>query len=249
MSNRPAKVDSKAVAAYLLEHPDFYESHPDILAALKISHGVDGSASLLEKQISLLRNKNEEMSDKLFELIETARAHENLSLTLHQLATGLIAIFSSETKPMPWSRKIQLIETICERILHKKLKDVRVVIHWFADFVGPSVFDVSVINAQDQRIRGLVNRLYTDRKPQCGPFSKPERVVLFPKSMTQPTSAIVAPLLQMHTEARVGLLVLLSSDPDRYVAGKGTMFLIQLMQLIEFALMPEESTDGDERAG
>ena len=246
MSKRSPQTRSEIVAAYLLEHPDFYQSHPEVLETLELSHGISGSASLLEKQITLLRNKNEEISDRLFQLIEIARAHEKLSLSLHKIAVNLVGHFGSERTDISRLQKARLIESNCRRILHQYLTDIQTVIHWSADFIEGSAGDISVINMQDQRIRGLVNRLYANKKPECGPFSKPERIVLFPKFVAQTMSAIVAPLSQPDTDVRMGLLVLASNDSARYVAGKGTMFLVQLMQLIESALTPENSVDNND---
>ena len=238
MSDTLTRSDGNAIVDFLLKNPDVCQSHPEILEALTISHGVDGSVSLLEKQIALLRDKNNEISEKLSQLIEIARTHENLSLSLHRIAVEIINQLASGGMTRSRLDSIKSIESVCKNLLEGELPDGHMLIHWFDSFVNQSD-GLSVIPGKDQRIHGLIERLYKDNRPICGPFSKPERIVLFPKLMIQPQSAVVAPLMQVRTKERIGLLMLMSNDPNRYVAGKGTMFLVQLMGLIESGLSTE----------
>lgn len=226
-------VTGDLVAEYLLEHPDFYQSRPEVFASLKLTHEAVGGISLLEKQIDLLRTKNQETSDKFFELIETARAHEHLSLTVHAVALALIKSLGAGKNGLSQAQKIEHVDFACADILHSRLPDMRVITHWFADFVDSADARVSVVNADDQRIRGLVARLYAADQPVCGPFTKPEQIVLFPNFATRPESSLVTALRQPDTGRRIGLLVFTSNEANRYSPGRGTMFLTQLVRLIE----------------
>ena len=57
-------LDDESVANYLMEHPDFFATHEDLLLNLRISHKSGQAISLLERQVSLLRRKNDETQDK-----------------------------------------------------------------------------------------------------------------------------------------------------------------------------------------
>src|SRR5260364_348245 len=70
------------IADYLLAHPEFFERHAELLAAiqLKSPHGA-GVISLQERQMALLRTKNKQLAQR-----EPDRAP-------HRLLTGLSEIF------------------------------------------------------------------------------------------------------------------------------------------------------------
>ena len=45
------------VAQYLKQHPDFFDSHPELLEHLHVPHGGNGTVSLVERQLKVLRER------------------------------------------------------------------------------------------------------------------------------------------------------------------------------------------------
>ena len=78
--------------------------------------------------------------------------------------------------------------------------------------------------------------LFTRRQLSCGPFNPAEKVALFGKRAMLAASALAAPLGGYKGEGRYGLLVLTSRDVEKFMPGMGTMFLVQLVGIIEAAL-------------
>src|SRR5688572_23392849 len=86
-----SSLEAADIAAYLQAHPDFFEQYPQILALMKVTHADTGKAvSLIERQVSVLREHSRSMERKLIELVQIARANEQLSRQLHDFASELL---------------------------------------------------------------------------------------------------------------------------------------------------------------
>src|ERR1700678_1736498 len=79
------------VADYLQSHPDFFERNAALLAKLRLPHMRDSGAtvSLVERQVEVLRERNQALERKLKELVEVARANDALSERIHRLTQRL----------------------------------------------------------------------------------------------------------------------------------------------------------------
>ena len=51
------QVSEEAVREYLEAHPDFFEHNKALLSQLELPHGAGGAVSLVERQVSVLRQK------------------------------------------------------------------------------------------------------------------------------------------------------------------------------------------------
>lgn len=235
------------VVAHLLEHPDFFARHPEVLAKLEIKHGAPGAASLLEKQVAVLRGENNGAATDRAELIRIARANANLSLCLHETALELLR---SCADPSPsCAAKAAGVLQACKTVFEKHVPEVSLTIYWlrglFAD--GSRADGVTVLDEGDQRISMLVESLFAAGKFNCEPLERPARAALFGRFASAIRSTVAAPLFEPVTRKRLGVLVLASHDAARFAPGKGTMFLVQLAQLIECAVNSERETrDGKE---
>ena len=231
--------DEEIVAAYLLQHADFFDRHPEILAALEVGCGADKTTSLVEKQLAVLRKKSSDVEADRAALIETARANANLSVCLHKTAVELLR--TAAPNPMCLARrdKAGRVSRVCRTVFQQYVPGVRLFIHWFTEFLpnddGSNVvaLDGEGQRGDDPRLAGLVDSLFLLGESSCGPFNEAERIALFGRFSSSLRSAVVAPLLEPMSKDRMGILVLASTDPACFSPGKGTMFLVQLMQLIE----------------
>src|SRR3984957_18740547 len=80
------------VAEYLQTYPDFFERNGALLAKLRLPHLRDSSAtvSLVERQVEVLRDRNQALERKLTELVGVARANDALADRIHRLSQRLI---------------------------------------------------------------------------------------------------------------------------------------------------------------
>ena len=88
-----------AIADYLKSHPDFFERHPLILLSLKLPHRTGGSAvSLVERQVSVLRQRNAQLERQFKDLV--AAAEEQLA----EKRAGDLLGDGAARRPTPRSR-------------------------------------------------------------------------------------------------------------------------------------------------
>jgi uncharacterized protein YigA (DUF484 family) len=85
------ELSEQAVHDYLAAHPDFFERHSTLLSSLNLPHASGGAVSLVERQISVLRQKDLKLERQLKELIEVARANDTLAAKIHELTLQLLA--------------------------------------------------------------------------------------------------------------------------------------------------------------
>jgi uncharacterized protein YigA (DUF484 family) len=71
-------LDDDSVANYLLEHPDFFSKHEDLLVNLRIPHKSGQAISLLERQVSLLRRRTEDGQQQIKNFVENAKENDAL---------------------------------------------------------------------------------------------------------------------------------------------------------------------------
>jgi len=71
-------LDDDSVANYLLEHPDFFSKHEDLLLNLRIPHKSGQAISLLERQVSLLRRRTEDGQQQIKNFVENAKENDAL---------------------------------------------------------------------------------------------------------------------------------------------------------------------------
>ena len=84
------ELDEEQVREYLKEHPDFLQRHPDMLDFMHVSHASGSAVSLVEKQVSVLRERNIDMRHRLNTLTANARDNDRLYEQTRQLVLKLL---------------------------------------------------------------------------------------------------------------------------------------------------------------
>lgn len=83
----------KNVIDYLRKHKEFFIEHPELLAELDIPHAEgEGAVSLIEKQVSVLREQSEAEKKQLYSLVQTARDNERVADRLHRIAVEALGL-------------------------------------------------------------------------------------------------------------------------------------------------------------
>ena len=85
-------LNDASVADYLQTFPDFFERNSPLLAKLRLPHlrDVGATVSLVERQVEVLRERNQSLERKLKELVDVARANDALADRIHRLSQRLI---------------------------------------------------------------------------------------------------------------------------------------------------------------
>src|SRR5580704_11634106 len=85
-------LNDTSVAEYLQTYPDFFERNSPLLIKLRLPHlrDVGATVSLVERQVEVLRERNQSLERKLKELVDVARANDGLADRIHRLSQRLI---------------------------------------------------------------------------------------------------------------------------------------------------------------
>ena len=218
-------VSEQTVRNYLEAHPDFFERHSTLLDSLEVPHASGGAVSLVERQVSRLRQKELKMQRQLKELIEVARDNDVLSAKIHELTLQLLA-----AKNLP-----ACVAAIEEAMRSGFGADQSVLVH----FGDPTLFDdvdagrfFRVLPREDKALQAFETFL-DGSAPRCGQARDAQRDFLFHDDADEIGSVALVPL---GKKAEIGFLAIGSTDADRFHPGMSIDFLARVGDLVAGAL-------------
>lgn len=218
-----------AIADYLRSHPDFFERHPLVLVSLKLPHRTGGSAvSLVERQVSMLRQRNAQLERQFKDLVAVAKTNDALVEKIHQLGLKLMA-----TPGL--AARLERVETG----LREDFGAERAVLVLFTEHAPPEAERegfVKRLSSQDPDVRPFATFLRAAR-PRCG-LLRDRQKALFGRDAEIVSSAAMVPL---GRESSLGFLVIGSRDPDYFHPGKRMDLLSRLGELLSVLLGGEQA--------
>jgi uncharacterized protein YigA (DUF484 family) len=207
------ELNDEQVRQYLKDNGDFLQRNPDLLDHLHISHASGSAVSLVEKQVSVLRERNVEMRHRLNSLTANARENDKLYEQTRVLVLKLLEAGSMTS----------LYQTFMDA-MDKEFEVEHASMILFGD--GDSGSDCRIENADTAKIE--IGALLRGRKPLCGVLRKEELNYLFPKAGTVGSAA----LMPLSNGQELGLIAVGSSDANRYSSNMGTLFLTHIADVI-----------------
>ena len=214
-----------AVVDYLSRHPEFFEHQPQTLANLKLSHPTGGAAvSLVERQVSVLRQKNTELERKLKELIAVAKTNDTLVQNMHDLAIQLLDAADLS------SRLVAL-----EAVMREQFAADHAVLVLFEDVAAGEASAgrfLRVVSRDDPGLSPFKTFLGTS-KPRCGQMRDSQRSFLFKHAEEEIGSVAMLPL---GTKCELGFLVIGNADREHFHPAKSIDFLERIGELVAVAL-------------
>jgi uncharacterized protein YigA (DUF484 family) len=236
MSTRQQDIPQDAVqehdiADYLRTHPDFFLNHTGLLADIQIPHHTAGAISLIERQVTVLRQQNQDLKRQLHALVQVARDNDRLNEQVQRLTLALME-----------AGDLAATLRIVGDSLRNDFRADAAVLGLFAAGGQLSAFDdedlprVRALSEKDPEAGAFATVLATG-KPLCGHLRRAQMHYLFGEIAAENVaSAVVLTLNAAGTDARpsrrLGLLGIGSRDARRYHAGMGTLFLTHLGELI-----------------
>jgi uncharacterized protein YigA (DUF484 family) len=199
-------LEADAVIAYLLERPDFFAEHDELLISMRIPHQRGDTVSLVERQLKLLRERNIEMRHRLSQLMDVARDNDRLFEKTRRLNLALMDASSLEE-----------IVIAVEDSLRQDFQVPFVSLILFSDNAMQVGRWVSSAEAQ-KVIGGLIGD-----KTICGALREHELSFLFGAEQGKEvgsTAIVTLNHLGLH-----GVLAIGSRDPQHYKSSVGTLFL------------------------
>ncbi|HEX7028534.1 MAG TPA: DUF484 family protein [Gammaproteobacteria bacterium] len=207
-------VTEESVERYLKDHPGFFECRPQLLTTMKVQHPTTGqTVSLIERQVTVLREQNHSLEKKLMELVEIARENERLSRQLHSFSSELL-----KARTLP-----EVIATTQD-----KVREI-----FQTDFVALCLLKDTGDGTGRENCDKLFTEIFAGDTPVCGSINAEQIRFLFQGNAAEVASAAVVPL---RTTDAIGLLGLASRDAQRFIPGMGHLFLSHLGDLVCSAL-------------
>ena len=219
-------LSDQQVRDYLKEHTDFFERHPDLLDQLRISHSSGNAVSLVEKQVSVLRERNMEMRRRLNTLTGNARDNDRLYALTRSLVLSLLDADS--------------LDALSDTFTNAMQEDFEVEYVGFILFGEPDTATRRCRVETAERARAEIGALIKSQVPVCGTLRAEELRYLFPGA-GHVGSAAVVPLVK---GGEFGVIAVGSEDPHRYSAGTGTVFLGHIADVI-VRLLPRLARGAD----
>ena len=217
--NQTADDREEQIAEYLIVHPDFFERHPDALAAIDIPHPTGDAVSLIERQVRTLRDQSTRYRRQLEELVAVARENDALAKRLHRLTLALIETHSFD----------EVLNTLQDELREQ----------FNADAVEMKLFASDQLEAHSHEPGPALFRDFLQRaKPNCGRLDKAKLEYLFGSQAGETGSAALIPLT---APPLAGVLAIGSRDPERFHEGKSVDFLQRLAEVVSATLQAASS--------
>ncbi len=220
MTSAMQPITEADIAEFLIQAPDFFERHVELLTAVQLTSPHGGRAvSLQERQAEMLREKIKVLEQRLMEMMR--HGNENM----------LIA-----DKLLRWARQLFLVARPVDlpAVLVGALRaqfDVPQAALKLWDVAEPYANEGFAQGASDD-VKSLANSLGT---PYCGVNAGFDAVQWLDDPQTA-ASLVLLPLRATAEAPAFGLLVLASPDSARYQAGMATDFLERIGEQASAAL-------------
>lgn len=218
-------LSDEAVVGFLSRDPEFFERNLRLLSEMRLPHGAGGTVSLVERQVSVLRQRELKLEKQLAELIDVARSNDLLAAKIHTLSLRLLAATS-------------LPETVSvvEAAVREGFAADHAALIIFGD---PADFDdlpggrfVRVIQREDSAL-GPFTTFLESANPRCGQVRDAQLSFLFHDDAGEIGSTAMVPL---GDRSDIGFLAIGSVDRDRFHPGMSLEFLTRVGELISGAL-------------
>lgn len=215
-NNNPADITESDVALYLKNHPGFFLKHDDLLCDLELAHPSGSAVSLLERQVTLLRERNMDMRGRLTSLLDNARNNDKLFERTKALVLALLE-----------AQNLDNVVHTFNRAMRDRFQMPFSSLVLFAD---PQQFRNSasrIVSLDDafSRIPGLLR----NNNAICGVLRTEELQFLFPEKYREVGSAAVMPLSFGHP---LGIIAIGSADPQYFRSSMGTLFLGYIAEVL-----------------
>jgi len=202
----PDTLDPEDVEAFLRAHPNFLQDRPGLLAVLNLPHGGEGAVSLVERQVSVLRERNIASRQKLAELSDIGRENDRL---LDATRNTILALLAGENR------------ADLTRIWRDQVTGT------FQAEMGALVWLDGASDGAEEAL--LASKLIRQGGGFSGVLRPQEMQTLFGTAAAEGSAALVA---IRSGEDDIGVLGVGSHDTQRYHTEHGTLFLEYLAEVI-----------------
>jgi uncharacterized protein YigA (DUF484 family) len=211
------------IAEYLINTPEFFQRHAEVLGSITIAspHGAR-AVSLHERQTELLREKIKGLEQRVMDMVRHGNENAAIAQKIHEWACTLARAIDPADLPQVAADGIQARFDVPQAALRV----------WG---VAPQHQSAAFASGVSEDTRAFATSL---TMPFCGPNLGFEATAWLPQPEVVQSMALL-PLREGaidSTTPAFGLLVLGSPDPQRFDATMGTEFLSRMAELASAAL-------------
>jgi uncharacterized protein YigA (DUF484 family) len=199
-------LNPKDVEEFLRAHPNFLQDRPGLLAVLNLPHGGEGAVSLVERQVSVLRQRNIVSRQQFNELSDIGRENDRLLDATRRTVLAMLAGTNRQELTQIWL--VQVTNT-------------------FKAELGALIWTTgkpSSISAES-----VADKLIGQGESFSGVLRPEEMNALFTSDASQ-GSAALSPI--RNGSDILGVLAVGARDSARYRQEDGTIFLDYLAEVI-----------------
>ena len=226
-ANDPIELNDEMVQEYLKDNGDFLQRHPEMFDHLHISHASGSAVSLVEKQVSVLRERNIDMRHRLKTLTNNARDNDKLYAQTRALVLKLLEADS-----------VSALAQAFINAMHKDFGVEHAAIILFGDGLAGSGYRVE----SAEEAKKAVGSLMRGSKAVCCALRKEEMNYLFPAGKinnpdiqggrAKAAQAGSAAIMPLPGSGQPGLIAVGSADPNYYSSSMGTLFLEHIAEVM-----------------
>jgi uncharacterized protein len=208
------------IAQFLVNTPDFFERHAELLATVQLSSGHGARAvSLQERQAEMLREKIKGLEQRIMEMVRNGNDNVMIGDKLQRWTRNLLLTHHAIDLPAMLTRELK----------HQFLIPQVAIKVWDTNGLFSDQDFAMGVSADAKAFASSIT------SPYCGVNADFEAV----KWLDQPELAMSIALIPLRAGAAAdafGMLVLASPDSQRFNAGMGTDFLERIAELASAAL-------------
>ncbi len=209
-------LDEESVADYLLSHPDFFINHEDLLLKLRIPHESGQAVSLLERQVSVLRTRNDDSRNKINDFIANAKENDAL---FEKTRTIILSIINSGSLK-------ELSDVIANKLKQEfSASDSKL---FFASENSDQETSLHLLPLE--YTRKVLGKLFERKRAFCGSLDENQTQLFFPEAKNIKSVAIIPIHLHDENELKTFLpgnpiLVITSNKSKHFNSSLDTLFL------------------------
>ncbi|WP_439102287.1 DUF484 family protein [Congregibacter sp.] len=201
-------MDEDDIRDFLVQNPDYFQKNPELLGLIEVPHATGAAVSLVERQVSVLRDRNVDLRHRLRDLGSTAKDNDQMFADTRQLVLGLLPATTVDE---------------LEAALIRVLRDI-----FDIEYASLTLFEDagehkgSVRRVPESQLKGKLGALLVRGNAGCGALRADDFEFLFPGATLVGSAAIA--LIENEGKA-LGALSVGSSDASHYDGEMGTLFL------------------------
>jgi uncharacterized protein YigA (DUF484 family) len=208
--------EQQLVRDHLTKNPDFFEQNPDVFEVINISHDSGKAISLVERQISILRERNSEMITQIDQMQAAAKDNVLLMKKTNRLVLNLIQ--ANDLNSLSKALTVSLKSDFSTEFFSLTLIN------------NDSAATKTAVNfVSESEAKSIIGNILSAKKAVCGKRNDEEISLLFGNQAEDIGSVLALPLKTTNT---FGVLALGHSDPEFYTKEIGTVFIDYIGDLL-----------------